>query len=610
MQLIIRLTQRFIPACLLFGSAAVTLFLVSWVLWLMRFGFEFTDESYYLISIADAFRYPVTLTQFGFFYRPLYWLVDGNIVLLRQVNFLFTFGLATWFAQHFLRVQFAAQRIAPYVRWILAMGLACGTLVFLRLWLPTPSYNWLAFQALLVAGSAALLAQKRWTKESIIGWILIGVAGWMAFLAKPSTAAALAVSVGFYLLVSGKIYARGWLIAAASAVILLLLTALMIDGSLMVFIARINHGMELTHMMGSHDYGALFKIDTYGLDAILLKWMRRGIFLSLIVALLLSGRHPLFILLGTALMSSCFAATLLIATEYVKLGLAQYGFYQLLLWMAAYGALVISLCKLRIIGLKRLARKDCALALLLVLFPYVFAFGSSNNYWWMGGLTSLFWVFAGLVFLTPIPPMERFWGLVLPLTGAVQIVAAGVLTLGILVPYYQTQLVYKNTHVTNIGAEEAQVILVPSFGEYLDEVRRKSTAAGFVEGTPVLDLTGHFPGVIHAIGGINLSQPWVIGSYDGYHGHLAVAQDHLRRVSCAEFARAWMFTEPTGKVPMEPKLLQVLGAELTRDYAKVTQFNTVKGLGGFDEIHAQYLWKPKRLEKAAIDACEKAKAGS
>ena len=74
-------------------------------------------------------------------------------------------------------------------RIIISGIISTASLVSLTRWLPTPSYNGLALQALFVAAAGLLLADKKVYRASVAGSVLIGIGGWLAFMAKPTTAA-------------------------------------------------------------------------------------------------------------------------------------------------------------------------------------------------------------------------------------------------------------------------------------------------------------------------------------------------------------------------------------------------------------------------------------
>jgi hypothetical protein len=75
-------------------------------------------------------------------------------------------------------------------------------LLLLNEWLPSPSYKSLAIQSLFIAAIGLLLAENNFSRASLSGWGLIGFSGWLAFMAKPTTAVALGFVVG--LLLSGS----------------------------------------------------------------------------------------------------------------------------------------------------------------------------------------------------------------------------------------------------------------------------------------------------------------------------------------------------------------------------------------------------------------------
>jgi hypothetical protein len=84
-------------------AAIVTLSTLVWLLVYSRYGIDLTDESYYLIWMSNPWIYPVSASQFGFIYHPLYLLFRGDIILLRQANILITFGLSWVLCMLFFR---------------------------------------------------------------------------------------------------------------------------------------------------------------------------------------------------------------------------------------------------------------------------------------------------------------------------------------------------------------------------------------------------------------------------------------------------------------------------------------------------------------------------
>ena len=73
-------------------SAIVTVFTLAWMLWYCRYGFDLTDDSFYIVWMSNPFNYSLSETQFGFIYYPLYGILDGS--RLRQPNIMITLCLS------------------------------------------------------------------------------------------------------------------------------------------------------------------------------------------------------------------------------------------------------------------------------------------------------------------------------------------------------------------------------------------------------------------------------------------------------------------------------------------------------------------------------------
>ena len=249
----------------------ITLAMLGWLIWRSRYGIDFSDESFYLVWIANPWIYSYSISQFGFIYHPLYLLVGGDIPLLRQTNILITFLLAwgvCWaLFQQFLPERLAVPRPGKFAYAALGAIFASGSLTFLTfssLWLPTPSYNSLAMQSLLIAAIGLLLAESRATRLSVIGWLLIGLAGWLTFMAKPTTAAALGVVCVCYLLASGRFNLRLLVLSVVVVLGLFLCSAWVIDGSVQAFIQRLTEGVEAGKRLNSgHTLSHSLRLDDF-----------------------------------------------------------------------------------------------------------------------------------------------------------------------------------------------------------------------------------------------------------------------------------------------------------------------------------------------------------
>lgn len=585
-------------------SALASVAILAWTLWFCRFGLDFADEGFYLVWISAPYRYAISATQFGFVYHPLYLLLQGSTAALRQANVLLTFVLAWWAVASCLNEIFGRASMARWMRLTVAAALATVALMFLRLWLPTPSYNWLAFQGMLLAISGMLLAQRTTSVRSIAGWVLIGLAGTLVFLAKPTTAAVLGLCVLIYVAIAGKLSWRMLAIAVLTATLGCAIAAVAIDGSLTGFLARLQRGSAQAFQLGAgYSFATLLRIDMFQLDAMSRQAVAWGVMFIGGAAYLLSSRLAAVRGLGLVLVMAA-----LIEDAIVILGIpekpTEFGEFQHLMLLAVPMATVLLALVLPGSALRGLSRRHWALAIVLAILPHAFAFGTNNNYWWFGGLVGLFWVLAALVLLSPAARHRGVVGLLLPLAMGAQLIVVTQVHSGMQGPYYQPQPLQKDDYRVDFGARGGVLWLAPTHGKYATDAIGTARNAGFVAGTPMIDLSGHSPGLLYAIGAENTGQAWIIGKYPGYVGSEAVAASILDHADCAELARAWLLVEPDGPVSLPTKLLSRIGADADADYELAGSFETAPIVGGFTPVRTQQFLRPRRSLDEARAACE------
>ena len=98
-------------------------------------------------------------------------------------------------------------------------------------------------------------------------------------------------------------------------------------------------------------------------------------------------------------------------------------------------------------------RENWAIALTFGLFPHVFAFGTTTNYWESASSAAIFWVLSGFALLaTANYPAKSKLSIFLPATAAVQLITVILLYVGMHNPYRQSQPLPLNDRLTSIGA--------------------------------------------------------------------------------------------------------------------------------------------------------------
>ena len=334
---------KYWESLLLSLSAFSTAGILGCLLKFSQYGIDFTDESYYIVSISNPFIYDWSASQFDYIYHPLYQLLCGNIATLRQANILITFGLAWLLVNTFFGVLVPGSLPGKLERLIITLGFATVSLVF-REGLPTPSYNSLALQALLVAATGLLLAESGPSRSSLLGYVLIGLGGWLAFMAKPSTAAGLAILAGMFLLLARKLNIRLLLVSVGVALLFLMLSALVIDGSLFKFIDRVKIAVEFADYLGAgYTFRQFIRLDDFQLNSYDKIVLISVAMLSFLAAFFLcSERQPLKFAgftLSALLFSAILIAPLGVAHRRFELGT----FRGLLIWAVPFSAAALGL---------------------------------------------------------------------------------------------------------------------------------------------------------------------------------------------------------------------------------------------------------------------------
>lgn len=570
--------------------AVGTILLIWWLLKYSAYGFDFTDESFYVVSMANPFIHDYSHTQFGFVAYPIYHLLDGDIARLRQANILFTFGLAWSLVYIFLL------SLAPEIKngrttlLITASALATSAFIKFDSWLLTPSYNSLALQALMLTAIGLVLSKKNVYKTSMIGWFLIGFGGWLAFMAKPSTALALSFGVVLYLLFARKFSTRLLLFSIAVSASLLLLSAILIDGSIFEFSNRIKRAIDFGQILGSgHTLAQILRVDDFQLSgkakiSIALVGLAVCIFISIVYY-----GHKKWLLVGLFISVSFFATTALQTVGHIHWVLDLGQFQSLLIFGLVFAAALAGIAFGKLNDLKNISAPQWAIACFFLAAPHIYAFGTNGNYWQAGGSAAIFWLCAGLIFLKSLIRERVTWLVLLPVAIATQSVTVTLLQTGFEQPYRQPQPIRLNNTALEFGAKKSSLILPDGYAKYISDAVFAAQRNGFETGTPIIDLSGQSPGLLYALGAESIGQAWNVG---GYPGSLSLAEVALSGVPCEKISVSWVLYEPGGPRSISNDLMLSVGSAFPDGYERVAVWKTAAGAGGYPDPRYQELHKP------------------
>lgn len=595
----------------LISTVVVTLSTLTWLLINSHYGIDLTDESYYLLWMSNPWIYPVSVSQFGFIYHPLYMLFHGDIPLLRQANILLIFGLAWVLCMVLFRTIIDTSR-SQIVLWyrlpMLALAAAIATCSLIYFcphgWLATPSYNSLTFQALLLSSIGLLLAEKTISPASVTGWLLLGIGGWLTFMAKPTSAAVLAVVIIICLLFASKFNFRLLCVALMTAIVLLITSALMIDGSLIIFIERLRGGVEAFRLLDA-GHMSMFRIDAF------LMSRKEKFFLVFFCAItygatcLVTTGNKTRIRVGYSLALLFAVTSLVIISEHFLFQTTEFREnYIYPIWKGLYppptklilavpiSALIISFVIMRKLPGFKVSRTQLVTALYFIVLPHVSAFGTNNNYWLQASIDGFFWVLAGLVVFIPAISVRCNWRIILPIVMCGQLITVFLLQVAMERPYYGQPEPFRQYKTTlAYGMNESKLLLPQALADYCLNVKLMANQAGFWPGMPIIDMTGEGPGTLYAMGAKVIGQPWLIGGYAG-SDKMAIAM--LKRVSSADITKAWLLVDPDSRLKLSPAILSYFGLSIEKNFELATELSIPSASVARHGVPSRrlQLWKP------------------
>lgn len=585
-------------------SACSSIVLVVWTLVRSVHGFELTDEGFYLIWISRPWDFDASVSQFGFIYHPLYLLVRGSVALLRCANILSLFVLGM-LAGYAVLWSLGGGREGRSIRivWLCSAAAAgASTLLLFSAWLPSPGYNSLTLQSLMVAATGAVMAGRERSVVRLVGWGLLGAGGAAAFMAKPPSALFLAGLTLLYLAVAGKLTGRGLGIAAAISFLVSIAIAVAIDGSPFAFVDRVVAGKQLSDVLqAGHGLGEIFRWDPMDSNSKAGASFTYFMFASyLSVGFVLVFRRYVWPWSVVANLAILIAIGLAIANVWFPN--ASSGAIQPNQLLGV--ALGVGLALFVSPGWRALMTRDVvAVVLLLLLLPIVFAAGTNTNLWAAAGRAAAFWLMAGLAIAAAVTRRERDWE-AMPLVGTLALlIPCYVLTAAMNAPYRQSRALPLQIVDTELSEKRAHLLLSEEMSTYIGRIRRIAAEAGFRGGEPLVDLTGTNPATAYFLNARPPASVWMAGGYPGAESYDIAA---LQRTSCEVIAASWVLLEEPLSSPVSPAtILRSVGIEMSSDLVGVGSVELVRGFE--PQRVKQTLLRPARDRETARRACEAAK---
>jgi hypothetical protein len=577
-------------------SGMLTFSLLALLFFASHYGYDLTDESYYVLLIKYPEIYKFTVSQFGFIYHPIANILNYNIPNLRILSILITYffsaGILVLFYFSVINKNYFDIR-KNFIELISIAGIATSSLLYFSTfnWLPTPSYNSLNFQGILLAIIGLLLTQYSSRLLSVLGWGVMSVGGWLVFMAKPSSAMLLGVICFFVLLLNRKISFTKVLIACFVLATLFTLAIYSLCNNIFDFIIRYKSGLKGVGLLAAgQDLSSIWRIDFPNLSNS--EWACFSIN-SILIALIVSS-------LRTSLRSIVFSSLFCILAFAIYAGVHYNQFTSSVFSLPYYSQLQVLSVPFGValsgvvywVSTRSIPKFSnfARLSVIFLLVPYIYAFGTGNNYFYSGSATAFFWILAAIAMLAAIDP-NWMRNSLLPLAFISQFVTIIFLLNSVESPYRQPENMFKETQSVEIGNSKLRVNT--KIAAYFNEIKEIATSGRFKPDNGMIDLTGCSPGFAFLMGSYNIAFPWLAG---GYPGSQASAFFYLNQMPVDQIRKAWVLTEPSGKLALNPDILSNWGLSLENDYELVGEVLAPAGYRGASEPSLQKIYKPKFSE--------------
>jgi len=576
-------------------------------------GFDITDESFYILWSRNPGDVLASITQFGHYTGILYSLAGGNLAVFRLLGMLLLLVAAGCFSHALERFwrHLPGAPVPSSTRWISLSVILAGALAYYRYWLLTPSYNWLTLISILLVATGLLHAAVTagdstscsYTISRLFRYgVLVGLGGGLSFMAKPTTAAILAI-VFFYFIVVTSLRGR-WKVFAASSVIssiaFIVIHALVFEKGLGPFYAELRGGVELGKLLdGGHT------ITLISVQAVqdLLEIPGRMVHNVGLSFLFLVGSCALirYRQYRNKEIAKIFTILLTIISIVAWFQLWKAGY-----WVGGQGvgtrigfgglafsfAILLSGLSTLVLWKKRERYKSCnviqfrellKLYTLLLLLAMAYAFGSGD------GLIRQ--MSGGFVFLSAASLYTAYWidqyiggRYLLYVVSFLLVLSVCLIMTSAYGNPYRLPAKVKNQMVpiTFVG-DNGTIYVDEDTAEYVRDLKRNALAAGWKPGISFIDLTGASPGAAVIIGGKVVGTPWLLG---GYKGSDAFAHVALAEVSTSTLRTAWVLTAHKGRRKLSYTVLSDLGLEFPNTYEAVGKVRT-----GYRH-EEQVLWRP------------------
>lgn len=515
--------------------------LIARTVWFLDRGFDFTDDSFYLMTIQRPSEYKWNYGLFGFALKPLFVIAGESIAGFRRIGAVILVGLGAAIGLVVLNKAKLSWR-EPAALQVLAVCSAVP-LGYYSLWLTSPSYNWLALAGGLVLFIAVLLLYR--PGPPAYSAFCAAAAGTVAALGRPHSAVSFGVIYFAAVLLAlptmrARITQMVW---AAGATIL----AVAIVALLLPLDAVLSQIKEYNAMFGTSHPVHFSTLDRQ--LAFLLQgktWFLSVLLFAAILFMKRSGREipgrltPLLYAAALAIISAAALSQLLRPREY------DFG-----IKATAVAFSVLTLSCLR----KTIDVRLIMLLALAAIIPWAATSGSSNTV----SLTfaQTFGLSIAVAFVTSVLALEKTDAMIAAASAVALCLTFSALGFGLNSPYRLARPIEMQVVPTAVGWGST-LKLDRKTSEFVEALRNATKASGHCRGGFAMDLSGSSPGTVFVVDGKMPVFPWIFGGYS-ISDHFA--REYFKRLEPDHLKRSWLFTKSSGSFSIEE--MQALGVDFT-----------------------------------------------
>jgi hypothetical protein len=471
--------------------------------------------------------------------------------------------------------------------------------------LPTPNYNLLNYSGLSIFTIGTFLIElwKQSSKTNFsqvwFGWALIGLGGFLVFMAKPTTAAGLTILVSLWAWLSDNFSLKGFFFSAAIAFGLLSVSGLILDGSIPEFVSRYINFFEALKISKTHSsllalnislIRTVYTVYFFFHALFLIFW---GYILGYISEYANKKYYFYFIYFSIAFFTISIILYLysLCDNSYI---------YGSLICFAPLGLIIYNQFN-RSILMQRIEKSEIGRALLFFLLTFIFGLGSNNSIAITASIASFF-SFLGLLVMAIRPEINAPLRLIGLCLSSLLVVCLTMISAWAH-PYRQLSPIWLADVPTSVPIDGPKINMPAYQSQFFDSLYKITRQGGFKSSTPVIDLTGRLPGVIYAMGGTFPKSAWLMS---GYEGSRSLAVHLFKRLSCHELASAWLILfNPPGPYQFHQEILQEAGLDFQDHYqlTGVAKF-PVQVIGREIFINELLVLKPQDDWEKRAETCE------